>query len=308
MNSIDCLKSDFHTQISQLGNIDNRKISDKCVYVGSGDSHAAGLFVEYITDHNCKCYSPSDLSNSPLQKERTYCFVSVTGKTKANIELAKRVAKMGAKTVAITFNEDSKLAHVCDKIVRPQIKRANTPTAGFGSFVANVVTCLQVAGITVPKKFDLWYKNAVKNSQNIIESVILPDNTLFLLGNNILYPLALYTSFQMAEFFGTTAVAHKLEEFCHSPIFGLKKTHHVWVLGQKEEYIAKTIGNLEKQQVSYFELYNKGIISQIFESIFFIQNLLLLLAEKQGYTELRYVTMKDVLKVSSDIIYYNKTR
>jgi len=306
MNSIEALKSDFHSQIVALENIDNRKISDKCIYVGSGDSYVAGLFTEYLTDHKCRCYSPSDLSNSRLDRELTYCFVSVTGKTRTNIEVAERASQTGAKTVAITFNENSKLAHVCDKIVKPKIKRANTPTAGFGSFVANLVTCLQLAGITVPNKFNVWYKNALKLSQKLFEPIILPDDTVFLLGNNIFYPLALYASFQMAEFFGTTAVAHKLEEFCHSPIFGLKKTHHVWILGQKEEGIAKRICKLEGQKITYFEFYNQDVISQIFESIFFVQNLILLMAEKHGYTEIRYIMMKDVLKVSSDIIYFNE--
>ena len=306
MNSIEALKSDFHSQIAELKNIDNRKISDNCIYVGSGDSYVAGLFTEYFTDHQCRCYSPSDLSNSRLTRDWTYCFVSVTGKTRANIAAAERASQAGAKTVAITFNENSKLAQVCDNIVHPKIERANTPTAGFGSFVANVVTCLQVAGITVPKKFDVWYKNAVKLSQNVLESMILPDDTLFVLGNNTLYPLALYASLQMAEFFGTTAVSHKLEEFCHSPIFGLKKTHHVWILGQKEEFVPTRMSKLVGRQISYFELYNEDIVSQIFESIFFVQNLILLMAEKHGYTELTYVMMKDVLKVSSDIIYFNE--
>ena len=306
MNSIEALKSDFHSQIAELKNIDNRKISDNCIYVGSGDSYVAGLFTEYFTDHQCRCYSPSDLSNSRLTKDWTYCFVSVTGKTRANIAAAERASQAGAKTVAITFNENSKLAQVCDNIIHPKIERANTPTAGFGSFVANVLTCLQVAGITVPKKFDVWYKNAVKLSQNVLESMILPDDTLFVLGNNTLYPLALYASLQMAEFFGTTAVSHKLEEFCHSPIFGLKKTHHVWILGQKEEFVPTRMSKLVGRQISYFELYNEDIVSQIFESIFFVQNLILLMAEKHGYTELTYIMMKDVLKVSSDIIYFNE--
>jgi len=39
---------------------------------------------------------------------------------------------------------------------------------------------------------------------------------------------ALYASLQMSEFFGSTAAAHKLEEFCHSPIFGFKKTHYLY--------------------------------------------------------------------------------
>ena len=40
--------------------------------------------------------------------------------------------------------------------------------------------------------------------------------------------LALYASLQMSEFFGSIVVAHKLEEFCHSPIFGFKKTHYLY--------------------------------------------------------------------------------
>ena len=137
MNSIESLRLDFTTQISELGKINNDKVSDNLIFVGSGDSYVVGLIAEYLTHHKCKCYSPSDLFSSELSKDRTYCFVSVTGKTKANISVAKRASRAGCKTVAITFNENNKLAQVCDKIIRPNLKRAHTPTAGFGSFVAN---------------------------------------------------------------------------------------------------------------------------------------------------------------------------
>ena len=302
MNSIESLTLDFKSQISELGKINNDKISDNLIFVGSGDSYVAGLIAEYLTHYKCKSYSPSDLFSSELSRDRTYCFVSVTGKTKANISVAKRASQVGCKTVAITFNENSKLAQVCDKIICPNLKRANTPTAGFGSFVANAVTCLQVSGITVAKKFEMWYQNAVKISQNVLDSLVLPANAVFLLGNNILYPLALYASLQMAEFFGTTAVAHKLEEFCHSPIFGLKSNDPVWILGQNESQVYQRLQMLGLR-LSYIELYNPDILAQLFESIFCVQNLMLLLAERHGLEELKYVTMKDVLKASSDIIY-----
>ena len=107
----------------------------------------------------------------------------------------------------------------------------------------------------------------------------------------------------MAEFFGSGAMAHKLEEFCHSPIFGLKSSDHIWVLGQNEDQIRKRLNRLGLR-LSYIELYNEDTFAQLFVSIFFVQNLILLLAEKHGYTELQYVMMKDVLKASSDIIYH----
>ena len=161
---------------------------------------------------------------------------------------------------------------------------------------------MQVAGITVPKKIEMWYQNALKISKNVLESVVLPVDTVFVLGNDTLYPLALYMSLQMAEFFGTTVVAHKLEEFCHSPVFGVRNAHQLVILGQKEKSIAQKLGKLDLK-ISYIELYNQDILSQLFESIFFVQNLMILLAERYGSTELYYRMSKHALKVSSEIIY-----
>jgi fructoselysine-6-P-deglycase FrlB-like protein len=302
MNSIESLKLDFNSQIKQLYNIHNKKLFDDCIYVGSGDSYVAGLIVEYLTSHKCRCYSASDLFNSRFIKDKTYCFISVTGKTRANIEVARRASEVGVKTVAVTLNKKSDLAQICDEVVPLKITRTDTPTAGFGTFVANVVTCLQITGVTIPQKFDIWHKKGVQLSQNLLPTVTIPKQTLYLLGNNTLYAIAFYASLQMAEFFGSTTVAHKLEEFCHSPIFGLKKSHSVWILGQDEEQIRRRLNRLGFR-LSYIELYNNDIFTQLFVSIFFVQNLILLLAEKYGYTELQYVMMKDVLKASSDIIY-----
>jgi hypothetical protein len=179
------------------------------------------------------------------------------------------------------------------------------PTASFGTFVEIVVTCLQIAGITVPQKFGTWQKNGMQLSLNFLESIMLPSGeSLYVLGNDVLYGLSLYASFKMVEFFGTAAVAFKLEEFCHSPIFGIKKSDQIWILGQNEESVSQKISNLGLN-VSYFELHNSNVFTQIFQSIFFLQNLVLLLAEANGYTELEYRLRKDLLKCSSDIIYNN---
>ena len=74
MNSIESLKLDFNRQQRELGNIHNEKKFDVCIYVGSGDSYVAGLIVEHMTEHKCRCYSPSDLFNSRFNDDQTYCF------------------------------------------------------------------------------------------------------------------------------------------------------------------------------------------------------------------------------------------
>ena len=240
-------------------------------------------------DHKCRCYSASDLFNSSFIDNKTYCFGSVTGKTKANIKIAQRATQAGVKTIAITLNNNSKLAQICKEVVPLKITRTQTPTAGFSTFVANVITCLQLSGINVPQKFDVWQKKGVQLSLELLESIALPeDRAIYLLGNNILYAIALYTSFQMAEFFGSSVITHKLEEFCHSPIFGLKRSDNVWILGQKESQISLRLSALGLR-LSYIELYNQNILSQLFQSIFFVQNLMLLIAERKGSTELKYI-------------------
>jgi len=306
MNSIEYLKSELNSQIRYLNRIDNQKILDDCIYVGSGDSYVAGLIVEFLTDHRCRCYSPSDLLNSKFIDGKTYCFVSVTGRTKANIELARSARQKGAKTIAVTQDRNSHLAQICKETVPLEITTTtNSPSVGFGTFVANVKTCLQLVGVRVPPKFDKWYKKGAQLSSNMLDSMILPKTTLHILGNNTLYALSLYASLKMSEFFCATAVAHKLEEFCHSPIFGIKKSHHLWIMGQHEEIVSNRLENLGLH-LSYVELYNPEIFDQLFESIFFVQNLMLLLAKKYGNTQLRFVTKKNILKASSDIIYGSK--
>jgi fructoselysine-6-P-deglycase FrlB-like protein len=136
-------------------------------------------------------------------------------------------------------------------------------------------------------------------------SIKLPQSVLHILGNNVLYPIAIYASLKMAEFFGVTATTNKLEEFCHSPIFGVKPTHSIWIFGHNEEFICKKIDNLNSR-LNYFEFKNSSILSQIFQSIFFLQSFMLLLSKKYNLKELKYRQMKNVLKISSDII-YNRT-
>jgi fructoselysine-6-P-deglycase FrlB-like protein len=304
MNSIESLKLDFNSQIKELNNVHNSKLFDDCIYVGSGDSYVAGLIAEYLTNHKCRCYSPSDLFNSRFIKDKTYCFISITGKTKANIEVARRASQAGVRTVAVTLNRNSQLAQVCKEVVPLKITTIQTPTISFGTFVASVITCLQIIGVTIPSKFDIWQKNGLELSLNLLSSMIFPEQTVYLLGNKTLYAIALYASLKMSEFFCTTAVAHKLEEFCHSPIFGIKKSHHLWIMGQNEEPISKRLRRL-KLHLSYVELYRPDIFTQLFESIFFVQSLMLLMAKKYGYTQLQFVLREDILKTSSDIIYGN---
>lgn len=300
MDSLEKIRLDYIKQINSLTQISNRKKSKNCIFVGSGDSYVAGLIAEYVSNHTCTCYSPADLMRSKFMKEMTYYFISVTGRTRSNIEVAKRATDAGARTVAITLDPASELANVCDEIYPLRKAVANTVTS-YGAFTANVIICLQLAGISIPRKFQMWHKNGLALSSKF-DHVNLPKGTLHILGNDVFYPLAIYASLKMSEFFGVTTVPNRMEEFCHSPVFGIKPSHTVWILGRTENIISQKLGNLNNKSI-FFELKNRDVLSEIFESIFFLQGFMLLLCEKNNFNELKYVLMKRVLAVSSSIIY-----
>lgn len=73
-----------------------------------------------------------------------------------------------------------------------------------------------------------------------------------------------------------------------------------------EDTTSHKLGNL-KNEFNFFELKNPDLLSELFESIFFLQGFMLLFCEKYDFAELKYVLMKKVLEVSSDIIYRNAT-
>ena len=154
MDSLEKIKFDYTEQINSLSQVSSRKKSKNCIFVGSGDSYVAGLIAENVSNHHCKCYSPVDLMRSKFMENMTYYFISVTGRTRSNIEVARRATKAGAKTVAVTFDPTSELAKVCNEIYTLETSTTNTSTS-YSTFTTNVVTCLELAGISIPRKFQM---------------------------------------------------------------------------------------------------------------------------------------------------------
>ena len=300
MDSLEKIKFDYPEQIYSLSQISSRKKSENCIFVGSGDSFVAGLIAEYISNHKCKCYNPADLTRSKFIENMTYYFISVSGRTRSNIEVAKRATRAGVKTVAVTFDPKSELANACNEIISLKPVMTNTATS-YTTFTANVVICLQLAGMSIPPNFEMWHRNGVALSSRF-HHLCIPKGVLHILGNDVFYPLAIYTSLKMAEFFGVTSLLYRMEEFCHSPLFGIKPSHTLWILGRTEDITSHKLKNL-KNEFNLFELKNPDHLSELFEAIFFLQGFMLLLCKKHNFTELKYVLMKKVLAISSEIIY-----
>jgi fructoselysine-6-P-deglycase FrlB-like protein len=262
-------------------------------FVGSGDSYAAGLTAYYLSSGRASCHHPADIITDPsLVHGRSVYFVSISGRTQANVHAAKAAKSTGAQTTAITANPDSPLAKACSSTFELRFQSAGR-TSGTIGFAASVLACIHLAtqGRTgCPADLEKMYNKASRNALRLAGS-IKPDS-LVILGDSHLYPAAMYGALKFNEVFGSRAVAYPLEEFFHAPLFGLKRGDQVLVLGKNPKNIGINVDCEMPSKVDSF-----------FYAVFFFQHLALAVARKRRMKECYFLADKKLLKKSSDFIY-----
>jgi hypothetical protein len=139
------------------------------------------------------------------------------------------------------------------------------------------------------------------------------STSYFILGNSQLHAIALYGAVKFNEVFGAKALAYPAEEFCHSPLFSIKKTDHAIVLGGEEDNDDDNYDNSSRRLSrrlneegfsSVYVGFKCTAIELLLQATFFIQLFVLKLAQKYGLTDCYFLRNKKLLRVSSDFIYH----
>lgn len=302
MNSIDVMASEMRCQLEDLPKIQPRLAFDEGVFVGSGDSYVASLATRYFGPSSC-VYPTDLLANPDLASNKTAFFVSISGNTQANISAAEAVRKKGRRTIAITANPSSRLAKVCDQVVQLNYTKLGK-TAGTIGFTSSLLACIMLAtkGKTgCPANLQDIYSKASEMADGIGNDVSRP---VVLLGDTFLLPAAMYFALKLNEVFGTKAFAYPLEEFCHSPLFGLKDKDVVMVFGI-QEMGRRLSARLEQNGVCarFFDCSSPASIESLLYAIFLVQHMVLKTARKQGLEDCYFLSNKRLLEISSDFIY-----
>lgn len=299
-----------------------------CMFVGSGDSYVAGLVAQYLSGTQAICVYPIDIIKNPsLVKDRNLYIVSISGNTQANILAAKIAKKNGANEVtAITARSSSRLAKSCDQIIELRYRNTGIITSGTISFTASMIKCILLSTALQPIHADLRkiYNDAQKQAEQAMSmfdqkrgssnftignsnhnKIVGNNSSYFLLGDSHLYAIAKYGALKFNEVFGARAFAYPAEEFCHSPLFSFKESDHAILLGDSNGSNNRKLSKrLNEEGFSSFhvEFKNAGI-ELLLQATFFIQLLVLNLAQKNGLTSCHFLMDKKLLNMSSDFIY-----
>ncbi|HKU49850.1 MAG TPA: SIS domain-containing protein [Nitrososphaera sp.] len=307
MNSIDAMESEIRYQLEELPQLSPYRTNRKCLFVGSGDSYAASLAVQYASQFGSLCCHPLDfLTNPAFAYGRTVYIVSVSGRTKNNI-LAARAAKASSlRTVALTAASDSPLAKSCDEVLQLNFKSSGTKTAGTISFTSSLIACLSLAvkKAKVPKNLETMFGRAEKQAADLARKTNAGKSS-FLLGNGILFPIAMYGALKLNEVVGAKAFAYPTDEFCHAPMFSIgKKDSTVVILAQsmEDKRLAKRLVN-EGYDCTSVPISDLGSVDALLHSTFFVQLFALYRARGIALEKCHFLKDRRMLRVSSDFIY-----
>jgi fructoselysine-6-P-deglycase FrlB-like protein len=301
VNAIEAMQAEIGYQVQGLKRQELPLQRENCLFVGSGDSYVAGLAAQHASGGRAICCYPTDLiQHQSAANGRSVYIVSISGSTKANILAAKAAKRQRARTVAITARPASKLARECDNTIELKYKSTGITTAGTISFTSSMLACISIVTKLHLPDLAKVYRQAERQAEQIVGK-IGNKRSYFILGNGALHPVAIYGALKFNEVLGAKAVPYQVEEFCHSALFSAKKVDQIIVMGRD---VMRLNDRLVQEEFSSVHVDFKGNgIELLLQSTFFMQLLVVKLAQRFNLTSCYFLKNRRLLRLSSDFIY-----
>ncbi len=275
------------------------------VFAGSGDSYASAIFAQELSDGRALGFDPHELLRKVFTlRGKTLVIVSVSGRTRANLELARRAKKIATERIAVTSNPTSKLARECDRVVQLDYRESGVLTSGTVSFTSGLLACAFLLG-REPRTVKIG--NVIKQSAKWAKGI--PSSrggSLLFVGSGVYYAMALYGAAKIHEVIGRKAEAQFPEQLGHSHLFALNKRHDTIVcIGSKGDKTLQTGRVLAKNGFRTYPLTvpEDGPVLECLRIAVYLQQLALNQARKVGLRQCAFTSDKRRLGLSSRLIY-----
>ncbi len=197
------------------------------VFAGSGDSYAAAVFAQELSQGEAIALDPYELlRNTRRIRGKNLVIISVSGKTKTNLELAREAKGIAANILAITANPQSPLARECDETLQLKYRTTGILTCGTVSFTTSLLACASLLR-NLPRTIQL--KTVLDPAAHLATELKQPSEGTFLFtGSGVNYALSLYGAAKINEVLGAKAEAVYPEQLGHAKLFTIdkKQQHH----------------------------------------------------------------------------------
>ena len=276
------------------------------VFTGSGDSFASSLFAQYLSGMQAFAADPFELRLYPrVTKNKTLFITSVSGRTRTNIQLTKRVKGIAKRRVAITGNPDSPLAKECDDVIQLRYRNMGTLTSGTASFSASLLAVASLV-MRLPKLGSLSTMER-RASEWARSSRVSPRGGFLFVGSGTGYALAMYASFKINEVLGLPAQYQHSEQLGHSHLFSLnRRSDNLLFLSPSSDKKTSQVHRVLSRNGFHAYLLKGATRDPILAALqvmLCIQHLALNLGGKMRLRECAFVTDRKRLALSSRLIY-----
>ncbi len=286
---------------------DGRRLDpSEAVFAGSGDSYAAALLAREISGGVAGVEDPYELLTHPARARRKVVVViSASGRTRTNVRLARRLARVAKKTIAITSNGDSPLARNCSEMLLLRYRKAERLTAGTVSFTSSLLACASLMG-RVPKVPP--QQGALEIARQWAQKVKVPSNGSFLfVGAGLGHALAEYGACKIQEVLGVRADAVYSEQLGHARLFSVQPRKDVIVSispsgDRKTRAVAQSLSEHGFTAHTVEGSATNPVIWSI-EVCFHLQMLAYTVARRRRMKECAFVAARSRLALSSSLIY-----
>jgi len=309
------MEQEIHNQVEdlpafarELGKYNRFRNLDpsRMIFTGSGDSFACSLFAHYLSEMQAFAADPFELQLTPrVTKNKTLFITSVSGKTRTNIQLARRVKGLAKERVAITANPSSPLAKECDDVIQLRYRTHGVLTSGTSSFSAAL---LAVASLIrrLPKldSLPLMERRAAEWARRFR---VHPRGEFLFVGSGTGYSLSMYAAFKIHEVLGLPAQNQHAEQLGHSQLFSLqeKSDNLLFLSPTSDKKTSEVYRALSKNGFNAYLLKSDkhDPILATLQLMFCLQHLALYLGRKMELQECAFLTDKKRLALSSRLIY-----
>jgi fructoselysine-6-P-deglycase FrlB-like protein len=276
------------------------------VFTGSGDSFASSLFAHYLSEMQAFAADPYELQLYPqATKNKTLFITSVRGKTRTNVQLARKLKGVAKKRVAITANPESPLAKECDDVIGLRYRSPGILTSGTASFSASLLAIASlIRQLPKPDSLRIMEKRAAEWTRRLR---VYPRGEFLFVGSGTGYSLAMYAGFKIHEVLGLPAQYQHTEQLGHSQLFSLqeKSDNLLFLSPTSDKKTSEVYRALSKSGFNAYLLKSdrRNPILGTLQVMFCLQHLALYLGRKMGLEECAFLTDKKRLALSSRLIY-----
>lgn len=314
-SSLDAMEEEIRNQVEDLPAFASELDRDhrfrhldlsSMVFTGSGDSFATSLFAHYLSGMRAFASDPFELQLYPrVTRNKTLFITSISGRTRTNIQLSRKVRGIAKNRVAITATPESPIAKECDDVIRLRYRRSGILSSGTASFSTSLLAVASLIG-RLPKLDSLPTMDR-RGAEWARSLRVHPRGDFLFIGSGTGYALAMYAAFKIHEVLGIPAQYQHTEQLGHSQIFSLQeKSDNLFFLAPSSDQKTSEVSRVLSQGGFHANLLKGATRDPILSALqvtFCIQRLALNLGRKMELKECAFLKAKKRLALSSRLIY-----